>query len=131
MPFDGISFKEGDKVKLTVTAYSKTSGHAKIENLTTRQSAEQKVTAPAGSELCMQEAEWIVEDFGIIENGKTKPVPFAYFTPITFEDAYAKKKDGKTYGLKGASTIDLVARNNTILADAKINGKTVTVVRTW
>ncbi|KAN0084339.1 Peptidase A4 family domain containing protein [Tylopilus felleus] len=138
VPFNSsdISFNEGDKVRLTVAANSTTSGVAIIENLTNGQYVLQAIPAVNNSELCLQDAEWIVEDFGIEENnGQVELVPFAYFTPITFTDNIAASQDGEIYGLvDGAVTVDLIsAQNKTILAAASIHNDSdsVTIVRTW
>ena len=95
----------------------------------------QAIPAANNSELCLQDAEWIVEDFGILEeNGQVGQVPFAYFTPVTFTDNIALTQDGEIYGLDGAVTTEIIsAQNKMMLAAASINNDSdsVTIVRTW
>lgn len=75
---DGLSAKPGDKIRMTVTATSSTSGIASLENLTT--GVRRSVTLRDKKKLCLRDAEWIVEnvakeglsDFGEVRFSETK-----------------------------------------------------------
>ena len=61
------------------------------------------ITLINGPTLCRADADWIVEDF----NSGGKPVPFARFNDIWFEDAHAITDSGSTFGLDGAAMVYL------------------------
>ena len=66
---------------LNVTAFSSTSGVFTITNTGTGKTLTMELTSD--DTLCMQDAEWIVEDFGL------PPQPFADFGNVTFTGATA------------------------------------------
>ncbi|KAI1431307.1 peptidase A4 family-domain-containing protein [Xylaria sp. CBS 124048] len=112
--FDNFDISSGDEVKMTVTASSKSSGTATIENLTTGQTVSHSFSGET-NELCEFDAEWIVEDF---EEGSSL-VPFADFDSVTFTDASAVK-NGKTVGVTGAAILDI--EQEEVLTDCSIEG---------
>ncbi|KAJ6569820.1 peptidase G1 [Mycena vulgaris] len=87
-----------DTIKLTVTATSTTTGTAVVENLSNGQSSTVSLTTP--SPLCLENAEWIVEDF----QESTFLIPFADFGSITFTDASATTQSGSTAGPSGSGS---------------------------
>ena len=120
--FSGITFKAGDTVTMTVTAFSKTSGKAWIRNHRTG-----KVVSHAFSgqpALCEYDAEWIVEDFS---SGGL--VPFANFGKVTFTDATATTTGNKKVGPKNAKQIDII-KSNKVITKVATGDKSVTVTYT-
>ncbi|KAJ7683796.1 peptidase A4 family-domain-containing protein [Mycena rosella] len=93
-----MSVNVGDTIKLTVTATSTTTGTAVVENLSNGQSSTVSLTSP--SPLCLENAEWIVEDF----QESTFLIPFADFGSITFTDASATTQSGSTVGPSGSGS---------------------------
>ncbi|KAF7365686.1 hypothetical protein MVEN_00442300 [Mycena venus] len=93
-----MTVNAGDTIKLTVTATSTTTGTAVVENLSNGQSSTISLTSP--SPLCLENAEWIVEDF----QESTFLIPFADFGSITFNDASATTQSGTTVGPSGSGS---------------------------
>jgi hypothetical protein len=112
--FHDITFAAGDEVKLTVNATSTTSGMAVIENLTTGQTVAHELTASStgGNPLCLQDAEWIVEDY---TGPDGRLVPFADFGSVAFTNAEATTSEGATEGPSDASVIFDILQNNKVL----------------
>ena len=103
-----------------MTATSKTSGTAVIENLTTHKTVTKHLTS--SSALCQQNAEWIVEDFE--EGGGL--VPFGNFGTVTFSGATASGPRGTVYTPSGASLLD-IKQNGQVLTSISTKGSTATV----
>jgi len=100
--FSGISLAAGNTIKVTVTASSKTSGTATIQNVSTGKTVTHTFSGQTSGSLCETNAEWIVEDFE--ENGGQ--VQFADFGTVTFTGASATKS-GSSVGVSGATIIDM------------------------
>ncbi|TGO43185.1 hypothetical protein BHYA_0003g01410 [Botrytis hyacinthi] len=115
--FSGISISAGDTIKVTVTASSKTTGTAIVDNVTKGKSVSHTFSGGVDGNLCEYNAEWIVEDF---EEGSSL-VNFANFGTVTFTGATAVKS-GTTVGVTGATIIDL--QQNTVLTDCSLVGST-------
>jgi hypothetical protein len=98
-----------------VTASSKTSGTAVVENVSTGTTVTHTFSNE-GSEgdLCEYNAEWIVEDYE--ENGSL--VQFADFGTVTFTGCSATDS-GKTVGTSGATIID-IEQNNKVLTSCSV-----------
>jgi hypothetical protein len=99
-----IPISAGDVIKLTVTAASKSSGTAVIENVTTGEVVSH--TFSSGStqaSLGKVNAEWIVEDY---ESGGSL-VNFANFCTVIFSGAQATD-NGSKVGPSGATLMDIV-----------------------
>ncbi|KAI1325080.1 peptidase A4 family-domain-containing protein [Xylariaceae sp. FL0255] len=111
--FDNFDVSAGDQIQMTVVASSTSGGTATLENLTSGQSGE-------SSELCEQDAEWIVEDF---ESGGGL-VTFADFDSVTFTGATAIA-NGNTVDTTGATVFD-IQQNSQTLTDCSNSGSTVT-----
>ncbi|KAJ7132611.1 peptidase G1, partial [Mycena epipterygia] len=117
-----MSVTPGDTLKLTVTATSTTTGTAVVENLANGQSSTVSLTSP--SPLCLENAEWIVEDF---QEG-TFLIPFADFGTITFTDASATTQSGSTVGPSGSgSHIINMVQSNKQFTSASCAASSVTV----
>lgn len=101
--FDNIIINSGDVIKLTVIAYSKTTGMAVIENLSNRQTVYQDLSYPFNP-LCEMNAEWIVEDF----SAGGALVPFCDFGTVIFRDAYAYLNGGGYVTPYGATEMGIV-----------------------
>jgi hypothetical protein len=114
--FDGFTINTGDRIKMTVTTNSTSSGIATIENLTTGQTVSHSFSGESSS-LCETDAEWIVEDF----SSGSSLVPFADFNTVTFTDASVTTTDGTTLGVAGATILD-IQQNNHVLTDCSIQG---------
>ncbi|RAH62505.1 aspergillopepsin-2 [Aspergillus piperis CBS 112811] len=119
--FDSLSISEGDQIKVTVEATSKSSGSATVENLTTGQSVSHTFSGNVEGDLCETNAEWIVEDF---ESGDSL-VAFADFGSVTFTNAEATS-DGSTVGPSDATIMD-IEQDSTVLTETSVSGDSVTV----
>ncbi|KAG8159839.1 hypothetical protein KVR01_010476 [Diaporthe batatas] len=127
--FSGITISAGDSIKMTVTATSKTSGTAVIQNLTTGKTVTQTFTNVADGDLCETNAEWIVEDFSECSSANSCTlVPFADFGTVSFTGASAVKS-GTTVGVTGATIID-IKQNNEVLTDCSASSSTVSCTYT-
>jgi hypothetical protein len=119
--FSGITFAAGNEAKLTVTATSTTSGTAVIENLTTGETVTKELTSSYA--LCLQDAEWIVEDF---EEGDSA-VPFANFGSVAFMNAEATTSVGTAEGPGEASYIFDILQNNQVLTSVTTSSTGATI----
>jgi hypothetical protein len=113
--FSGISVSAGNTIKVTVTASSKTSGTAVVENVSTGTTVTHTFTNEASEgDLCEYNAEWIVEDYE--ENGSL--VQFADFGTVTFTSCSATD-NGSKVGTSGATIID-IEQNNKVLTSCSV-----------
>ncbi|KAH8705216.1 peptidase A4 family-domain-containing protein [Talaromyces proteolyticus] len=125
--FNNFSFGAGDEIEMSVVATSKTSGNATLTNNSNGQSVTHTFNSnETGSTLCETNAEWIVEDFTIIQGGQQSLAPFANFGKVTFTDSTATK-DGSSVDATGADIITLVDKSGNKLATTEVDGSTVTV----
>jgi len=118
--FSGISISAGDVIKTTVTASSTKAGTAVIENVTTGKTVTKSLTS--SSALCLENAEWIVEDFE--ENGGL--VPLADFGTIVYSDAVATTNTGATEGPSSGIIID-IEQNGKVLTSVSTSSSSVTI----
>ncbi|KAH0831134.1 peptidase A4 family-domain-containing protein [Lanmaoa asiatica] len=116
--FSGINISAGDTIKLTVTAWTATSGTTMIANLSNGQTVSKNLTSSAP--LCGQNAEWIVEDYTM----GSSLVSFANFSTVTFTNAVATGTG--TYTPSGA-TISDINQNNQVLTSVWTSGSSVTI----
>jgi hypothetical protein len=93
-----VPFKAGDTVTVVVSATSKTTGTAKITNVTTGKSVSQSLTNMANP-LCQQNVEWIVEKLS-----DTLP----NFGTVKFTNTLATLTSGATIGSKNADVWQIV-----------------------
>ncbi|KAJ4397809.1 hypothetical protein N0V93_002046 [Gnomoniopsis smithogilvyi] len=121
--FSGITISAGDSILLTVTATSKTSGSATIENLTTGVTVSETFTDVSDGSLCEYDAEWIVEDFEECDPD-CELVPFADFGTVTFTDVSAVI-DGTTTTPADATIID-IEQSNKVLTSCSASSSEVT-----
>jgi hypothetical protein len=96
---DTFNVTGGDVLQVDITAPSTTKGTLTLSNLSTGEKFSQDMTAPSGSPLCRQEAEWIMED--VIISGKMAPL--ANFGDVVFSKVSAKFSTGKVGDLSGAA----------------------------
>lgn len=125
--FSGIDISAGDTIEMSVEATSTTSGVATITNQSNGQSVTHTFTSgEVQSSLCQTNAEWIVEDFTIINGGSQSLAPFPAFDSVTFNDATATNGGGSV-DTSGADLIDLVDQNNNVITTASASGNQVVV----
>ncbi|KIY46402.1 hypothetical protein FISHEDRAFT_47324 [Fistulina hepatica ATCC 64428] len=117
--FSGISFSAGDVVTVTVTASSKTSGTAVIENTSTGETV--STTLSSSYSLCEENAEWIVEDY---EEGDAL-VALADWGTVTFTDAEATTSSG-TVTPEDATIID-IEQDNKVLTSVTASSSEVVI----
>lgn len=117
---DSISFASGDSVTLTLAVTSSTAGTATIENKTNGQKVSQSISST--TPLCQQDAEWIVEDYGV--NGSE--VAFDNFGTVVFTDSSATKADGTTVTPFTAALYD-IQQNNVVMTSSSLSDSGVTV----
>ncbi|KAM6490313.1 Peptidase A4 family domain containing protein [Amanita muscaria] len=99
---DLLDINAGDVVRLTVTALSTTSGTTLVENLTTGKSELHPISDPSNP-LCLQNAEWIVEDYDL--NGSI--APFCDFGVVAFHGASASLRSGAVINPAGALQVNI------------------------
>ncbi|GJE96333.1 peptidase G1 domain-containing protein [Phanerochaete sordida] len=114
----------GHTMQVSVQANSLTTGLVTIENLSTGQFVQENVQGPVP--LCLQDAEWIVEDFE--ENGGL--VPFANFGTVTFSGAAAITNAGGTAIPGGEANVLDIEQNGAVLTSVLVDGVTVVVSHT-
>ncbi|TPX10035.1 uncharacterized protein E0L32_001232 [Thyridium curvatum] len=109
--FQGFAIRAGDTLTITVSASSNKAGFVTIQNLTTRKQithnfANQRAT------LCLQNAEFIVEDF---QSGGSL-VPFVNFGQVAFSNAVVRNNKNQVQSLAGASILNM-RQNNKVVAN--------------
>ncbi|KAE8847423.1 hypothetical protein PTNB73_03570 [Pyrenophora teres f. teres] len=114
--FSNFPIKAGQVIQVDIIATSTTRGTVKLTNVSTGKSVSQTLTAPSGSTLCRQNAEWIVEDF---ESGGSL-VALGNFGTVVFTGASAGLSTGGSEGLSSATIIDL-KQGSTVHTDVTIN----------
>jgi hypothetical protein len=93
----------GDSITATVTATSPTSGTGSLYNARTGQTWSVEMSdQPA---LCLQTAEWIVEDLMTSDGGF---VPFANFGTVSFTQMSATTLGGQTVDATDASLYQMI-----------------------
>ncbi|KAM6490320.1 Peptidase A4 family domain containing protein [Amanita muscaria] len=117
-----IAIRAGDIIRLTVTASSTTSGTTLIENLTTGRSESQSLLNPSHP-LCLQNAEWIVEDPNLVSGGMA---PFCNFGFVIFTSAYAYMHSGQVISPSGAVEVD-IKQNGKVKASVSTSPGTVII----
>jgi hypothetical protein len=110
-------------IQVTVTASTTKAGTAVIENVTTGKTVTKSLTSTAA--LCLENAEWIVEDFE--ENGSL--VTLANFGTVAFTSAVATTNTGTTEGPSSGTIID-IKQSGVVLTSVttSASGLTVTYV---
>lgn len=108
---DNFPVAPGDTIRMSVWAFTPSSGQIQIENLTKNKNYQLQFSGETDL-LCFESAEWIVEDFSI----GSDLAPFANFTTITFTDTYSNKG-----GLQSADTWD-ISNNAGTLTKCLIHG---------
>uniref|UniRef100_A0A093VXR4 Aspergillopepsin-2 n=1 Tax=Talaromyces marneffei PM1 TaxID=1077442 RepID=A0A093VXR4_TALMA len=125
--FSGIDISAGDTIEMSVEATSQTSGVATITNQSNGQSVTHTFTSSeVQSSLCQTNAEWIVEDFTIINGGSQSLAPFPAFDSVTFTDATATNGGGSV-GTSGANLIDLIDQSGNVVTTSSASGNQVVV----
>jgi hypothetical protein len=83
-PIYDITVDAGDTVRMSIWAYTPTTGAALLENLTKGTHYQINITGGDDVPLCFKTAEWIVEDVGYGDGY----APFPNYTTVTFTDTY-------------------------------------------
>lgn len=122
--FSNFAVKAGNVIQVDITATSTTKGTVKLTNVSTGKSVSQTLSAPSGSVLCRQNAEWIVEDFE--ENGSL--VALSNFGTVVFTNAGTTLSTGGSEGLSGATIIDL-KQGSTVYTDVTIDSASQVTVK--
>ncbi|KAL5113879.1 hypothetical protein ACEQ8H_008229 [Pleosporales sp. CAS-2024a] len=122
--FSNFAVSAGNVIQVDITATSTTKGTVKLTNVSTGKSVSQTLSAPSGSVLCRENAEWIVEDFE--ENGSL--VALSNFGTVVFSSASAGLSTGGTEGLSSATVIDL-KQGSTVYTDVTINSASQVTVQ--
>lgn len=121
--FSNFAVSAGNVIQVDITATSTTKGTVKLTNVSTGKSVSQTLSAPSGSVLCRQNAEWIVEDFE--QNGSL--VALSNFGTVVFTQASAALSTGGSEDLSSATILDL-KQGSSIYTDVTIDsGSQVTV----
>jgi len=114
--FTGFSMSAGQSITVTIQSSSSTSGTVTLKNNSSGKSVSKSLTAPRGSTLAGQNAEWIVEDF---EEGGSL-VNFADFTPVTFTGAVATTNSGTQVPITNGAVFEIESENGQVLTTASI-----------
>lgn len=122
--FSNFAVSAGNVIQVDITATSTTKGTVKLTNVSTGKSVSQTLSAPSGSVLCRQNAEWIVEDFE--QNGSL--VALSNFGTVVFTQASAALSTGGTEGLGSATIIDL-KQGSTVYTDVSIDSSSQATVK--
>lgn len=96
-----LGVSAGDTVRMTVNAWTSTSGNATLENLTTGQMVHRDFYNQAA--LCGEDAEWVLEDFGDYNGGH---VPLVNFGEVDILDTWAWGNNGWS-NTDGANIVNL------------------------
>ncbi|EKM48651.1 uncharacterized protein PHACADRAFT_266226 [Phanerochaete carnosa HHB-10118-sp] len=115
----GLSPSAGDVVTISVTATTATSATVVITNESTNQTVSQVVTT---GNLCMEEADWLVEDFEV--DGSL--ITLADFDEIKFTDVSAGTARG-SLDISGATILN-IEQNGTVLTAVSSSRSTVDIV---
>lgn len=99
--YSRVSAKAGDVIRMSVWAYSTRSGKVLLENLTTGQS-DYRTFSNMNAELCLTDAEWIVEEF--TTNGNN--IALANFGTIDITSTQATGNRG-TVGADGGRIVEI------------------------
>ncbi|KAM6490222.1 Peptidase A4 family domain containing protein [Amanita muscaria] len=118
-----VAIRAGDIIRLTVTASSTTSGKTTIDNLTTGQSGSQLLSNPSHP-LCLQNAEWIVENFKLNSGGMT---PFCNFGTVTFSSASAYMRNGQAISPSGAMVFNIMQHGKALTSVSESPSGPVTI----
>lgn len=100
--YSSVSGKAGDYIRMSVWAYSSTSGKVMIENLTTGQSDYRTYDGMNDHQLCGWDADWVVEAFTY--NGQH--VQLANFGTIDITNTEARGNRG-TVGADGGNIVNI------------------------
>ncbi|EMD97936.1 hypothetical protein COCC4DRAFT_143978 [Bipolaris maydis ATCC 48331] len=114
--FSNFPVAAGNVIQVDIVATSTTKGTVSLTNVSTGKKVSQTLTAPSGSVLCRENAEWIVEDFE--ENGSL--VALSNFGTVVFTQASAALSTGGTDDLSDATIIDL-KQGSTVYTDVTID----------
>jgi hypothetical protein len=104
-----LAVTAGDEIRVSIYAYTPTSGMVMIENLTQNVQASQTFNSMI-AELCFESAEWVVEDFTVGDS----LAPFPNYGSATFTDCYSNKG-----GLEDAYIAEIY--QDTLLSECSID----------
>ncbi|UPX16378.1 uncharacterized protein EKO05_0006785 [Ascochyta rabiei] len=122
--FSNFAVNAGNVIQVDITATSTTKGTVKLTNVSTGKSVSQTLSAPSGSVLCRQNAEWIVEDF---ESGGSL-IALSNFGTVVFTQASAALSTGGSESLSSATILDL-KQDSTVYTDVTINSDSQLTVK--
>ncbi|EJD41585.1 Aspergilloglutamic peptidase, partial [Auricularia subglabra TFB-10046 SS5] len=122
--YDDFAIGEGDKIKVTVTAFTTESGVAVIENLSTGEQVNQTLVTPWT--ICEQDADWVVEDFGM-SDGRAKGAPFADFGTLTFTDVSVSLASGGTMGPSDVTNLIDLKINETVYTSTSVKADSISI----
>ena len=121
-----LSFAPGDEIALLicVTAGSTSSAAVFLSNSTTNTGGFFHATAPSGTNLVGNSAEWIVEAL-------SSPIGFtlAKFDTVDFKDCNAGTVSGATVQSGSAGLIDMINASDSIIANSSLIGATEVEVK--
>jgi hypothetical protein len=120
--FDDFYVAPGDTITATVTATSTTSGTGSLYNARSGQTATIELSGQPA--LCLQTAEWIVEDW----TSYGQYVPFADFGTISFTNTSATTLGGQTVDATAATLVQMVDNNWDSVATASVTPAGVDVI---
>lgn len=122
--FDNFAVSQGDLITVSVTATSTTSGTAVLTNQATGASVTRTWSGESPA-LCLRTAEWIVEDYTLLESTGDVLVPFANFGEVYWADTSCTV-NGQSWGAGNSNIADMVQGSN-VLATAYLSGNDVIV----
>jgi hypothetical protein len=105
-----MTISAGDTVRMSVTAYTSTTGNILLENLSKKTHYTLNVTGGSDVPLCFKSAEWIVEDIG----WGSGYAPFPNFTGIAFTNI------STNLGIPSSPELWYMAQNNQVLSQCTI-----------
>jgi Peptidase A4 family len=112
-----FNISPGDVIQIDVTVTSTTRGSIKLTNVSTGGVLTQEIKAPEGSQLCRENAEWIVKNS---QEGDAQ-ISLADFGTVVFTEASAGLSTGGSENLSGAATVLLRDDSNTVYTDVVVD----------
>ena len=114
-----IEVNPGDSIAMRVVAHNKTAGTAFLHNTSNGQKVSH--TFHGQQALCLENAEWIVEDFEVSgSGGQPALIPFAKFDPVSFTNASFHQGSTKN-GINGSTILD-IEQNGQVVTKCRTHG---------
>jgi hypothetical protein len=119
-----LTVEQGDLISINVTVNGRTGGSAMLTN-TARGTSVHRTWSAMSPALCQRSAEWIVEDFTIVQSTGDVLAPFADFGQVYWTDTSYQSRN-RSQGAAGSSITDMI-QGSAILATAYLDENDVII----